>query len=41
MEKVKTGEYLAPQVGVIELIGQSLICQSGNIEDREYVDPWD
>lgn len=40
MKTFETGEYLAPQVEVIEVIGQSLICQSGNIEDRDYVDPW-
>lgn len=40
MEKFNNGEYLAPQVEVVEVAAQSLICQSGNLEDRDYVDPW-
>lgn len=41
MKKFNTGEYLAPQVEVVEMAAQSLICQSGNLEDRDYIDPWD
>ena len=41
MEKFNKGEYLAPQVEVVEVAAQSLICQSGNLEDRDYIDPWD
>lgn len=33
MKKVKTGEYLAPQVGVIELMAQSLLCMSDLVID--------
>lgn len=28
MEKIKSGEYLAPEVEVIELTAQSLLCMS-------------
>ena len=37
MEKIKSGEYLAPQVEVIELTAKSLLCMSNltidNFED--------
>ena len=31
MTKESIGEYLAPQVKVVELKAQSVLCQSGNI----------
>lgn len=37
MEKIKSGEYLAPQVEVIELTAQSLLCTSEDLT----IDPFE
>lgn len=41
MNKENQEVYVSPQVEVIEIKAQAIICQSGNLEDRDYIDPWD
>ena len=40
MKKENQEVYASPQVEVIEIKAQAVICQSGNLEDRDHIDPW-
>lgn len=37
---VKKGEYLAPEIEVMEVLSSEMLCVSGDVEELNPVDPW-
>lgn len=33
--------YCTPEVGIISLAGDSIICESGYVDDYDVINPWD
>lgn len=39
--KEKLKPYCSPEVGIISLAGERVICGSGYVDDYDVINPWD